>query len=173
MKKNYIIPFEKRFTEIGRYRNKTKIMVVDNIGIYVSYEKEADLTTENIRRHLIGVTDCKILVYANDIEDALKQFFEMDGAKAGFKHKAMTLLATERNHIIEYSNCPHLLELESGIFCQRYVETGEIDKLLCILDGCDYPPEDCIIKIQKELDIKPINIGGDIWIKKYSEKFEK
>ena len=94
----------------------------------------------------------------------------MDGAKTGIKHKAMTLLATEREPIIEYSGCPHLLELESGIFCQKYAENGEVDKLLCILDGCDYPPEDCIIDIQKNLYIKPINIGGDIWIKKYSKE---
>lgn len=150
MKKNYIIPFKERSTSIGSgHPRVNSLMVVDNVGLIVNHEKDTTPTDNDIRRHLIGISNSnKITVQAESLHDALKEFYGYAECRTGFKHKAWEIDDSEGRPVIEYSGCQYLLN-DDFLKCQRYAEDTKVDNMYCVIDGLDDPPCDCPINNQK------------------------
>jgi hypothetical protein len=111
---------------------------VDNLGIFITHNKDSDLSDENIRRHLVARSQDKFVVVADCPHRALEQFFDEPGAKtggSGKEDKAMWI--RDNDPIFEYPDCPEMHMTDSDIIC------GDPDwHSMCIFDGAD-PPEEC------------------------------
>jgi len=169
---NYIIPYSLRETIISDFpQTEQKAVCVDNVGIIVKYRPEdADkLNPENIRKHLIGFSDQHtMIIQADNLEEALKEFYEIPETKVGTKYKAMELADKETKPIIEYSSCEHMV-VNNWIRCGYYDEPKEESSMVCILGGLDQPPEVCpILKQRNSSRVEVFTIGG-IWIKRFYE----
>ncbi|HWY12341.1 MAG TPA: hypothetical protein VN026_13495 [Bacteroidia bacterium] len=174
MKKNYIIPYGRRFTSIGvKGFGKITLMCVDNIGLEVKHKTDYTPTEDDVRRNLIGWSEHNTaFIQANSLEEALQEFINYPECKTGIKHKAWELLATKDNPVKEYSGCQYMLINDNGyLSCQRYADSDEPDNMVCILDGLSEPPSDCPIDAQLEkrgYRSETIEIGG-VWVKKFSK----
>jgi hypothetical protein len=168
--KNYIIPYQERFVKLNYISSQKSVLCVDNLGLVVYHNTNDDLSPENIRRYLVGVKSFNtVLVQAENLPDALSEFYSYPETTTGFKHKAWEIEDSGKRPIIEYSSCCHLKSEEelSGLFCQYYAMDGEFDQMLCILDGSDDPPKECpILKNQTRDRIEVRQIGG-IWVKTF------
>lgn len=168
MLKNYIVPYGFRFCDVGKNRNTTTLMVVDDIGIAVRHDRDNIPTNKDVRSHLIGYTDREMRIQAESIEDCLKQFYELDEAKLGKRAQAYTLEASESNPIIEYVGCKDMGEdLNCKAFDDEYTEPDSF--LLCILNGCDDVHDGCPIKQQMDNPSEVVQFG-DVWVRQYDDK---
>ena len=174
--KNYIIPYGTRSTNIDLIGSKQTLMVVDNIGIIVRHSAETIPIAELVRKHLIGTSDqYKMLVQNQTFEGALAEFFDIPECKCGGKYKAMYIVDSEQNPVIEFESCRFLQpHPESGnLYCQRYADQTEsgFDNLMCVINYVDDPPEDCVMNNQKQQigwKASVIRQGG-IWLKVYNK----
>src|SRR3989344_3955233 len=141
MKKNYIIPYEERFTQInGGVIAKRSLMCADNVGLIVGHKADYTPTEKDVRRNLIGIKTNTILVQADSLQEALQEFLNYPECRTGVKHKAWSLASSERNPVIEYSGCECMRLLNSGVACAKYDEPRNGGYMICILDGLDDPP---------------------------------
>lgn len=173
MKKNYIIPCTKRFTQIGNKSLSTITLTdIDGVGIFVEHEKDDYPSPKVIRRHLTGQKEIKILIKANSIKDALKEFYDMDGAKIGKIKKALEISATEQNPIIEYTGCEHMGNKNNGINCEYFDDeyTEKDSFMFCILSGLDDPHDSCPIFRQQEDDMKFVEQVEGVWLQTFKKR---
>lgn len=164
--KNYIIPYLERFIQLAGFSYKRSIVCVDNVGIVVYHAENPDLSDENIRRHLIGVTERTIIIQADDIGEAIFKFNEFEESKAGMTYKAWDIKTSERNPIIEYCTCPHM-RVNNSIACAYYDEPTEHGYMICVLDGLDEPPRNCPIFQQMESEKFNIHKVDEHFVKRF------
>lgn len=142
--RNYIIPIIERTSNLcgGSAKTHTKLMEVDLVGLIVSYNTEDQLTVENIRRHLICAEKKYIVIRAENIAEAMKQFNDMEAAKTGGKHKAMELDDSKLKPIQELPPCKHIHDDGDFFKCGYFDSDGDnFPRALCFLGGGDY--DDC------------------------------
>lgn len=164
---NYIIPYSTRDVQIDRIVSKHKLMVVDGIGIIVHYH-ETEPTDSIIRQHLIGYKSHKMRIEAPNLEDALKQFYELDAAQCGDKFKAYTLETSESYPIIEYCGCDHMgVDMNCTYFDDEHTSPDSF--LLCILNGCDDVHDGCPIKQQMDRPSEVVHLNG-VWVRRYDNR---
>jgi hypothetical protein len=174
---NYIIPYGERHVRTGG-RDIT-LMCVDNLGLVVYHKKDAVLTDDFIRHHLIGYADQHTtFIQANSLQEALQKFYDYPECKTGTKHKAWELEDSETRPIIEYCGCQFMNTRMGGCLeCNYYDPPEEGGYMVCVLDGLDEPPANCPIDAQMSgLDrgwrSEVIQIGG-VWVKRFSKAVSK
>jgi len=167
MKKNYLIPCQKRSTKISAISCYTTLRIVDGVGLYVEHEKGVHPTPEQIRRNLISVQEIRMLIQANSIQEALEEFYKEEAVRTGGKHKALTISDSKSNPVIEYTGCKHMGNKNGGINCTYYDDeyTEKDSFMFCVIDGLDDPPNMCPIHRQKEDDRIEIKKVGGVWVK--------
>ena len=172
MKKNYIIRYQERATQIGGNLFKySTLMCVDNVGLVVKHDKDLKPTDDEVRRHLIGVSEHTILVQAESLQDALLEFYNYPECKTGTKNRAWELVNGEKQPVVEYAGCEHMRLSHGGCACAKYDEPTDGGCMVCVLDGLDEPPLDCPIDAQKSSkgwrhEVKKI---GGVFVKQYSQ----
>ena len=176
MKKNYIIPFEKRFVSMGGYA--TTLMCVDNVGLIVTHRGIDPPEADEVRRNLIGTSDYHtVLIQAESLQQALQEFYNYPECKIGTKYRAWTIMDSNKRPVIEYAGCPFMFNRKSGdIECRRYDDMSEPEGqgyMICKLDGLDEPPSDCVIDhqmsgIEKNWRSEVSCVGG-VWVKRFSK----
>jgi len=160
MDRIYKIPLLERFMSIcgaGDWFSCYKIMEVDNIGLYVYYQKEEDITIKNIRSHLIGVKDQYIIVLANNIGEAITKFYsEWKGATTGGRQHKAIWINPDKN-IIEYPGCKLLnINKNEEFICGKEVIDDEYANNCgefgwCTLGGYD-PIDGCPVEIYNDFN---------------------
>jgi len=171
MKKNYIIPYGERSTQIGDYPFASSLMVVDCVGLVVKHNEDKKPTDDDVRRHLIGWdANRTTLIQAESLQEALLEFYDTPECKTGTKHRAWELADSENNPIIEYAGCESMRLVSSGCACAKFDEPKEDSHMICILDGLDEPPLDCPInaQIEKRGFRKEVIQRGGVWVRRYS-----
>lgn len=146
----YEIPVFQRFTSIGESGalwGAYQIMIVDGIGLFVFYEngQEAELTPENVRRHLIGRKETTAIVEADSPEEAIRAFsLEWKGARIGGKaEKSKAAWINREKPILELPACEMLRRNSRGYFICVIGEPEEDsfdDSPECVL-SCYEPPD--------------------------------
>jgi hypothetical protein len=171
MKKNYLIHYSERGTEIGQHPYTTSLMVVDCVGLVVKHDRDKKPSDNDVRHHLIGLREREIIVQANSLQEALLEFYDYPECKTGTKHRAWELVNSERQPIVEYAGCEHL-RMKSSIACAKYDEPTDNGLMFCVLDGLDDPPLDCPINLQKTRQgfRSEIKMIGGVYVKQYSQQ---
>ena len=169
MKKNYIIPYGERSTNISDGSpTQRSLICVDNLGLFVEHNKGKKPTAKEVRGHLIGWNpQNEILVQAKSLQAALEEFYNYPECKTGTKYKAWEMVDSKHNPIIEYSGCKHM-KVNGYVMCTKYDEPEYTSNMYCILDGLDDPPLGCPIdkQLSHHYREETIMIGG-IWIRRY------
>lgn len=147
----YEIPVFQRFTSIGEFSalwGLYQIMIVDGIGLFVFYknDQEAELTPENVRRHLIGRKETTAIVEADSPEEAIRAFsLEWKGARIGGKaEESKAVWINRKKPILELPACEMLRRNNRGGFVCVIGEPQEDsfdDSAECVL-SCYEPPDD-------------------------------
>ena len=176
MKKNYIIPCQKRVAKIMPQGNtEVTLRTVDGVGMYIHHPKDNIPTDKDIRNTLIGLENFGYLIKANSWEEALKEFYDIGGAKEGLKEKALTLNDSETNPIIEYVGCKYMgNKLNCGVNCEYFDDehTPKDSFMFCILNGLDDVHDDCPIHKQINEERKEIKQIGGVWLQTYHKLCE-
>lgn len=147
------IPIIQRCTETepGVFMTQ-KVIVMDGVGVFVKFRGEPP-APEDLRRYLMCRKATFVLVEAQSLAEAVKQFYEWEGAKAGGgqgpESFAMWIDATRP--IIRLPDCENLHYDHRGRFIcgpetmENGEPTGNGEFGCCVLDGFD-PPEECPIE---------------------------
>ena len=152
------IPYCQRIVNVTKYRffcNKTDIMHVDEVGIFLLYDEENQKDIKFIRRHLVERRRGKCYIEAGSPHRAIKRFYiKFEGARVGGQRReTKALWINQEEFIYELPNC-HLMHKNKGgeFICGK--PSKEDDGIngewgMCVLEGCD-APKNCIISLYKK-----------------------
>ncbi|MFA5169654.1 MAG: hypothetical protein WC420_02880 [Candidatus Paceibacterota bacterium] len=158
----YEIPLKQRFTRISqrgpRLFGKRIFKEVDGIGLMIEYDDEAELTVENIRRHILLVGDSSCIVESENIQEAIRKFYKnWEGANVGGKEETAKALWIDRlEPIIELPYCQFLRTSDTGRFICGEQVRGECygKRGMCVLEPDVEPPPSGNCPID-ELNLNP------------------
>jgi hypothetical protein len=142
---------------VGR---KSKLIVVDDIGLFVFYDHEDELQPENVRKSLIGEREGFAYVEADTPEQAVEKFWQSWEAAncGGTSQQSKALRIDKTKPILLLPNCARLrLEPDGSFLCGREnIEDDEKELGGCVLDGYDLPFFECpIASFLSRLSIRP------------------
>lgn len=128
----------KRKTIIGNpaHADNLTVMVVDNVGIFVAYNSDIEVTPEDVRRHQRIGFEVYCIIQAENVSEAIAKFYaEQIGANVGGPGEEYKALRIDRDKpIVELPFCEKIGVTKNGKFtCGEPM--GE-DKLYdtCIID---------------------------------------
>lgn len=139
----YRVPLKERFTRItsgapvlicaGKY------IEVDNIGIFVEFDKEDLVTPEMIRRCGTPIRETYCIIEANTLEEVIEKFYQNYEA-ANWENPAVWI--DEKGIIIKYPYCSFLSRTETGRFiCGPKLPNEECGtRGMCVLEWDISPP---------------------------------
>ena len=157
----YKFPIYWRSTSIGvDFFGHQKYMCVDGIGFLVSYRNEADLTVNNIRRHLMGRCRSQLSLTAENPQHALEKFFQtVPGARVGGRKPESKAVWID-GVIEEYPDCRQMHEGDDGMVCGDEYPCPCFLEGFDALDGCqlakylgNMPPLDCDMQLKGRYEI--------------------
>jgi len=113
----YRLPLKERFTRITSGASALicagKYIKVDNIGIFVEFDKEDLVTPEMIRRCGTPIRETYCIVEANTLNEAIEKFYQNYEA-ANWENPAVWI--DEKSVIIKYPYCEFLSRTKTGRF---------------------------------------------------------
>ena len=160
--KIFKIPVYERFITTDNFAYKTIILHIDEVGVLVEVGHDTpSLTTDYLRRHLVGRRRQWAYVEAKDVRDALKKFYtEYEGTRTGGETpESRAQWVDEHEAILEMPSCDMLhRNLEGQFTCGAPIneapdhflyEDGSSnnngDNGMCVIDGYDEPFDMCPI----------------------------
>lgn len=187
-KHHYLLPLYERFIDMSHFGRQT-CLHIDEVGVFIRHDNDQQLTTDFIRRHLVGRRRTFCLVEAETVGLAIRKFYdEWDGANIGGDNEHAKALWIDRvddqgrptsTIIEELPPCViRHINKEGTITCGRPIHdipdhedkddehfnmNGEFG--MCGLEGYDYPEEDyCPMNnysgIHRDLPIRTITVNG-------------
>ena len=146
----YEIPCLMRYVKLDPQTMHSRVVClhIDNVGLFVYYDKEEQLDPAYIRRHLIGRTDVRCLIEADNVEEAIKKFFnEYKGLLiGGEEEEARALWINREKEILELPFCAQMHKNKKGRFIcgEEEGENGNGEFGMCMLEGYD-APDKCVV----------------------------
>ncbi len=163
----YEIPCLMRFTKLDPQTLHSKItcLHIDEVGLFVYYDKEEQLDPNYIKRHLIGRKRTICVVEADNIEKAIEKFFnEYQGSMIGGEEEAKALWIDREEPILELPHCELMCKNKKGEFiCGEENEEGNGIFGMCVLERYDAPDECVVAEFHSNIHdgmIPVISIGG-------------
>ena len=183
----YKIPAFERFIETSQLGHQT-CLHIDEVGVFITHDTEQQLTTDFIRRHLVGRRRTECVVEAESVGMAIRKFLdEWDGANIGGEHEHAKALWIDRvtddgkpSHklIEELPPCPlrhrnkndaltcgtpvHDLQDHPEKDDEHWNMNGEFG--MCGIEGYDYPEEECpmtdYVEVDDNLPIRTVTVRG-------------
>lgn len=125
----------------GRYQKCTEL---DGLGFFVKYDDESQLKPGNIRKYLHGRRQEPLYVVAENLIEALRNFFRYPATKIGSnlkpENKAMWLAPGKPIEVLPRCRLLHRIPGAGQFVCGKMGEYGG-----CVLEGFDTPDGYCPI----------------------------
>jgi len=184
---SYRIPLYERSVQLSNFSRYQTCLHIDAVGVFIYHDGTEALTTDFIRRHLVGrrITEC--VIEAKTVGLAIQKFYDgWEGANIGGEPEHAKALWIDRvddqgkptHKVIEELPPCHLRHRnkEGQITCGRPIysipdhEERDDDSVhhsgeygMCGLEGYDYPEEmDCPMNdyLDTDLPIRTVMVRG-------------
>lgn len=144
----YEVPCWKRFIKLDPQSTISKVtcLHVDEVGLFVYYDKKEQLDHAYIRRHLVGKGKVSCFIEADDVGGAIKKFFSeyQESSVGGKEEEAKALWINREEPILELPPCQLIHKNKEGQFIcgEEQGKDGNGVFGMCTLEHYD-APDDC------------------------------